>query len=71
MRAIFKGKNIRIKLLFPGILFLSLVILSACGAPATEAPAAPAAPAATEAPAPIEPSEGLPVTYGQDSRIEA
>jgi V8-like Glu-specific endopeptidase len=71
MRAIFKGKNIRIKLLFPGILFLSLVILSACGAPATEAPAAPAAPAATEASAPIEPSEGLPVTYGQDSRIEA
>jgi V8-like Glu-specific endopeptidase len=72
MRAIFKGKDIRTKLLLPGILFLSLVILSACGAPAaTEAPAAPAAPAATEAPAPIEPSEGLPVTYGQDSRIEA
>jgi hypothetical protein len=54
------------------ILFLLsslLAILSACvGAPATEAPAAPVAP---EEPAqPVEPGEELPVTYGQDSRIE-
>ena len=69
MPAIFKSKEFRNKLLLLGILFLSLAILSACGAPAaTEAPAAPAEPAATEAPA--EPSEGLPVQYGQDSRTE-
>jgi V8-like Glu-specific endopeptidase len=73
MRAKFKGKELRNGLLLLVVLSLSLVILSACGAPApTEAPAAPAAPAAPEEPAePVEPSEGLPVTYGQDSRVEA
>lgn len=61
MRTIFKGRKIRNRLLLSGILFLTLVILAACGG----------APAATEAPAaPVEPGEGLPVTYGQDSRIE-
>jgi V8-like Glu-specific endopeptidase len=49
-----------------------MAILSACGgAPATEEPAAPAEePAAPEEPAEEQPSEGLPVTYGQDSRTD-
>ena len=52
--------SIKHKLLVVVILFLYLIILSACaGAPATEAPAAPE-----------EPSQELPVAYGQDSRTE-
>jgi hypothetical protein len=58
------------KLLVAAILFLYLIILSACaGAPAAEEPAAPEEPA--EEPAePLEPSEELPVAYGEDSRTE-
>ena len=55
--------SIKHKLLIAGILFLYLIILSACaGAPAAEEPTAPVEP--------IEPSEELPVAYGQDSRTE-
>ena len=62
-------------LLFLFFFFAVMAILSACGAPAVEAPveepAAPVEEPAPEEPAePVEPSEGLPVTYGQDSRIE-
>jgi hypothetical protein len=61
-----KADEFRNKLIFLGVIFIILMILSACGAPAaTEAPAAPEAPAE-----PIEPSEGYPVQYGQDSRLE-
>ncbi|MGD8406521.1 MAG: serine protease [Anaerolineales bacterium] len=58
------------KLLVIAIIFLSLIILSACaGAPAAEEPAAPEEPA--EEPAePLEPSEELPVAYGEDSRTD-
>jgi hypothetical protein len=53
-------------------LFAIMAILSACGGAATpEEPAAPAEePAAPEEPAPVEPSDELPVAYGQDSRTE-
>jgi len=64
----FDSKGPKNKLLLLCFVFLSLVILSACGGAPAEEPAAPAEPAATEAPA--EPSEGLPVQYGQDSRTE-
>jgi len=52
-------------------LFAIMMILSACGgAPAAEEPAAEE-PAAPEEPVePVEPGEGLPVAYGQDSRTE-
>ncbi len=68
----FKDNQFRNKLLLLGILFLTLVILSACAGAATpEAPVAPEAPAATEAPAePVQPEEQYPVLYGQDSRTE-
>ena len=62
------------KLLIFIFLFAFLAILQACaGAPAEEpaevpAPEEPAAPA--EEPQPEVPAEGLPVTYGQDSRTE-
>ena len=49
------GKN----LLLLALLFMFLVILSACGGAATEAPAEP-----------VEPEEQYPVQYGQDSRTE-
>jgi V8-like Glu-specific endopeptidase len=61
------------------LIIIAMFIFSACaGAPAaTEAPAAPEepavpeAPAATEAPSePVEPGEGYPVQYGQDTRME-
>lgn len=52
--------SIKPKLLIAAFLLLYLIILSACaGAPATE-----------ESAAPEEPSEELPVAYGQDSRME-
>ena len=63
-----KNKQI---LLIPVLLLAAMIILSACGGAPSEEPAAPAEPAAPEEPVePEEPSEGLPVTYGQDSRIE-
>ena len=52
-----KGFRQKLPILF--FFFTILAILSACGAPAAEEPAAPEVPA-----------EGLPVTYGQDSRTE-
>jgi hypothetical protein len=63
-------------LLLSIFLFTLMLIFSACaGAPAaTEAPAAPEEPAVPEEPAateaPVEPDEGLPVQYGQDTRTE-
>lgn len=65
-------KKFRKNLLILALVFLFLAILPACvGAPVTEEPAAPAEPAVPEAPIePTVPGEGLPVTYGQDSRIE-
>ena len=54
------------KLLILVFLLIAIMILSACGGGApTEAPAEPAVPQ------PEEPSEDLPVTYGEDSRTEA
>jgi V8-like Glu-specific endopeptidase len=69
MRTRIQGQKLWHSLLILFLLSSLLAILSACvGAPATEAPAAPVAP---EEPAqPVEPGEELPVTYGQDSRIE-
>ena len=67
-----RNKKFRNKLLILIILFLFLVILSACGPAATEEPAAPA----EEPAAPGEPTESVPseeqypVQYGQDSRTE-
>lgn len=58
-------------LLLLGFLFIGAVILSACGAAATEAPTAPEEPAAPGVPPePVEPSQEYPVQYGQDSRME-
>lgn len=60
MHASFKNNHFRNKLLLLGILFLALVILSACAGAAT--PEAPAEP--------VQPEEQYPVLYGQDSRTE-
>jgi hypothetical protein len=61
----------KLKILLLVLISILTGILSACGAPATEAPAAPEAPAATEAPAePVEPGVEFPVQYGQDTRME-
>lgn len=68
----FEGKKFRNRLFSLGLIFLFLVLLSACaGAPAAEEPAAPAEPAAPEEPEePVRPGEQYPVQYGQDSRTE-
>jgi V8-like Glu-specific endopeptidase len=64
-RAKIEGNKLWRSLLLPVLLFIAMVILSACaGAPAAEAPEEPAAPE------PIEPGEGFPVQYGQDTRTE-
>jgi hypothetical protein len=72
-------KNFKQKLVVLFILFVCMVIISACaGGAAPEEPAAPAEepaeePAAEEPAAPeepVEPSNQYPVQYGQDSRTE-
>ncbi|MBN1450263.1 MAG: trypsin-like peptidase domain-containing protein [Anaerolineales bacterium] len=74
MRTRIQGKKLRNSLVVLALSSLFLIILSACGGAATEAPLAPAEPAEPaapkEPPEPVEPSDQYPVTYGQDSRIE-
>jgi V8-like Glu-specific endopeptidase len=60
MHTSFKDNQFRNKLLLLSVLFLTLVILSACAGAAT--PEAPAEP--------VQPEEPYPVLYGQDSRTE-